>query len=98
MPDPILVHSGCPNLIRKHELGIIGHLVPEHHPGGSSQFPGHRPDRDNAIRFGLFSFIEALCQGLKADRKMCRLGVGPGEIFIGKGAGYIYCFLVKRAN
>ena len=73
VPHPGLVRPGCPNLTRKHPFGIIGYLMLEHYPAGPGQFPGHRPNRDNAIRLGLFSFVEALRQGLITDRKMRRL-------------------------
>ena len=57
--------------------GIVRNLMLEHHPGRSCQFPGHRPDRDDAIRLGFLSFIETLRQWLKTHCKMCCLRVGP---------------------
>ena len=69
----------------------------EHHPGCSCQFPGDGPDGNNAIRFGLFSFIETLCQWLKTYRKMGRFGEGPGEIFVA-GFGIAYSFLFTIAG
>jgi len=92
LPDPTLVHPGRPNLIWKHQLGIKGLLMLEHHPSGPCQFPGDGPDGDNTIRFGLFAFIEALCQRLKANCKMRRFRVGPGKVFVA-GLGIACTFL-----
>ena len=58
MPDPCLVHPGCPSLIWKHQFGIIRNLMFEYHPSRSCQFSSNGPNGDNAIGFGLFSFIE----------------------------------------
>ena len=96
-PDPFLVHLSRPNLTRKHPPGIIGYLMIEHHPGCSCQFPGNGPDGDNAIRFGLFSFIETLRQWLKTYRKIRCLREIPGEIFVA-GFGVALAFLFAIAG
>ena len=44
----------------------------EHHPGRSGQFTGYGSNGNNAIGFGLFSFIKPLRQWLKAHGKMRR--------------------------
>ena len=64
----------------------------EHHPACSCQFPGNGPDGDNAIRFGLLSFIEPLRQGFKAYIKMRRFGESPGEILVAS-FGIAFAFL-----
>ncbi len=70
----------------------------EHHPGGSCQFPGDGPDGNNAICFGLFTFIETLRQWLKAYRKMCRLREGPREIFVARfGIAFAFVFPIAGA-
>jgi len=72
--------------------------MPEHHPGSSCQFPRHRPDGDDAIRFSLFSCIEALRQWLKAYSKMRRFRVRPGEVFIaGFGVACTFVFTIAGA-
>ena len=77
LPVPILVHPGRPNLTWKHYLSLIRRLMLEHHPAGPCQFSRNRPNRDNAVGPGPFTFIKTLRQWLKAYRKMCRLGKGP---------------------
>ena len=69
----------------------------EHHPGGSCQFPRHRPDRNNAIGSGFLSIIKSLRQWLKAYRKMRRLRESPGEILITR-LGISHTFLLSIAH
>ncbi len=70
----------------------------EHHPRRSCQLPGDRPNRNNAVGPGLFAFIEALCQGLKAYCKMRRFRKGPGQILIaGLGIARALLFPIAHA-
>ena len=70
----------------------------EYHPGRSCQFPGNGPDGDNAIRFGLLSFIEPLRQGFKAYIKMRRFGESPGEILVASfGIAFAFLFAIAGA-
>jgi len=71
----------------------------EHHPGRSCQFPGDGPNGDDPIRFGLFSFIETLRQGLKTYGKVRRFAEGPGEIFVTRfGIAFTFLFAIASAR
>ncbi len=60
-PLPNLAHFCRPNLTRKHSLSLIRRLVRQHHPGCSGELSGDRTECNDAIGFGFFTLIKALC-------------------------------------